>query len=291
MEIERVETAPGVVPEGYHCRCRFCQKSIGELVRADGTNYSRLDRRKYYDPIERGSGGHIAKTPLHVARGAIQEYSRPGGWVLDPTAGSGTTLVESLVQGRNAAGMELQYEEVISANVRRHAVGGLLARVRIGDSRGIGGFLSDMGEEFDLVVNNPPYFGDQSFPGPSVHGRGREHRATERKFLYDKDLPNLAFLKEGTEYWQTMADIYRQCTDYLIPGGRFVVGVKDQMRSKKPDYLHEKFAEVLEGIGLVHEGTAFLKHYPPTLHLSTYGGRYGVEPPKYQSIVVFRKGG
>ena len=70
-----------------------------------------------------------------------------------------------------------------------------------------------------------------------------------------------------------------------------MIGVKDQMRRKVADGLHEKFATLLESIGLIHEGTAFLRHYPSTLFQNTYEKRCGVKPPLYQTIIVFRKEG
>lgn len=281
MDIEQVNVVKGQVPEDYHCTCRFCQKAIGELIRTDGTYYSRLERRQYYDPAESGEGGHIAKTPLHVARWAIQAYSSSGDWVLDPTMGAGTTAVEALVQGRNAAGMELQYEGVLSANVSRHARDGLKAMIRFGDARGIGDFLQGVPRP-SLVVNNPPYSGDktEALPGNKMRG----------KYQYNQDLPNLAFLKEGEEYWRTVQGIYSACSEHLLPGGHFVIGVKDQMRKKEPDGLHIRLAETLEQVGLEFVGTAFLRHYPGTLHIHTYEKRTGVKPPLYQTITVFRKG-
>lgn len=283
-----VHVDPGVVPGNYHCECRFCSNTIGELISKSGEYYSRLERRKYYDPIESGGGGHIAKTPLHIARWAVQAYTRPGDWVLDPTAGAGTTLVESLAQGRNAAGVELEYTGIIQANVRKHATGGVTAVVGLGDTRSIETMIKTM--KFNLIQNNPPYFGDQSFPGPAKEGYGKEFRDKETVFRYDQNLPNLAHLGEGPEYWDWIKKLYSVCMEHLVPGGRFVVGVKDQMRNKKPDQLHERLAEVLESIGLLHEGTAFLKHHPTTLHLNTYFNRYGVHPPYYQTILVFKKG-
>ncbi len=62
------------------------------------------------------------------------------------------------------------------------------------------------------------------------------------------------------------------------------------MRRKEPDGLHRKMGEVLEELGLTHVRTAFLRHYPGTLFLNTYEKRYGVAPPYYQSILVFKKG-
>lgn len=280
---ERIQVISGVIPRRYHCRCRFCRRAIGELRRVDGDYYNRNERRRYYDPVERGKSGHVAKTPLHIARWAVQQFTSPGDWVLDPTAGAGTTLVEALREGRNVAGVELQFGGILRANVRRSQRRGLRAEIQIGDAREARGFLEGL-PLFTLIVNNPPYSGDEHMS--TLIGSERWTFSA-----YDRDLPNLALLKEGDEYWSTIRQIYQDCTDFLRPGGVFVVGVKDQMRQKRPDQLHERFAEVLESIGLEHEGTAFLKHYPGTLHLNTYFKRYGVHPPYYQTILVFRRGG
>lgn len=287
VRVERVNVLPGVTPEDYHCRCRFCREVIGELRPEGGGYYSRLERNKYYERVERGKDGHAAKTPLHVARWAVQEYTEPGDWVLDPTAGAGTTIVEAMVQGRSAAGMEIQYKEIISANVRRHAVGTSRAILGFGDARNLGGFLTKGGvPRLTLVVNNPPYSGDES----TIHLGGPNPPPNRYDYTYDRDLPNLAFLKEGVAYWSVMSSIYRQAVDCLLPGGHIVVAVKDMMRSRTPLLLHKMLCEVLEVIeGLEFVGTAFLNHYPRTLNLNTYEARYGVPVPTYQTINVFRK--
>lgn len=292
MQGDPVHVDKGVVPSDYHCGCQYCAKSIGELRPPDGSYYSRHERNKYYDPLEKGkkSGSHIAKTPLHIARWAVQAYTRPGDWVLDPTIGAGTTAVEAITQHRNAAGMEIQYDVALKANVARNLTNGVSVHLRMGDARNIRTFLDEIDVQFQLVVNNPPYSGDESHPSPAKEGRGPEHRDKETYFFYEDGLPNLAFLKETQEYWDTMARIYRDCAERLVLGGHFVIGVKDMMKSKKPFLLHKIFAELLEGsVGLRHKGTAFLKHYPTTLHLNTYEKKFGVPPPFYQTIVVFQK--
>jgi site-specific DNA-cytosine methylase len=288
VTIPRVNLIPGKTPNDYHCNCRFCSRVIGELVQVDGSYYSRLERRRYYDPSENGKSGHIAKTPLHVARWAIQEYTKPGDWVLDPTIGAGTTAVEALIQGRDAAGMELQYERILSANLSRHAVGPRECIIGFGDAEDLAAFLSSARvPRPTLVVNNPPYSGDES----QVGRRGSELGGPDRRFVYPRNSKNLAFLKEGDEYWGAIERIYRAAAGYLLPGGRFIVGVKDMMRSKRPFLLHESLCKLLEGIGLLFVGTTFLRHYPGTLNLYTYRKLFGVEPPKYQTICVFKKKG
>jgi hypothetical protein len=40
-------------------------------------------------------------------RAAIEAFTRPGDWVIDPFAGGGTTLVEAMALGRNALGIDI----------------------------------------------------------------------------------------------------------------------------------------------------------------------------------------
>lgn len=296
---ETVHLSPQQIPSDYHCRCDYCRRPIGELRQPAGDYYSRLERREYYAPEEtrkEDGSGHIAKTPLHIARWAVQKYSRPGDWVLDPTIGAGTTAVEALTQGRNVSGMELEYGTVLKANIEKALLmpgaRDCAACVAQGDARNIGEFLQRMDTprrkmEFDLVVNNPPYSGDVS-AFPQRDGEGKV--TGNHSYLYDKSLPNLAHLKESKEYWDTMGDIYDACVDRLKLGGHFVIGVKDMVRNKEPYLLHFKFTELMLGNDEVEfVGTAFLRHHPGTFHLNRAIKEENKAVAQYQTISVFRK--
>jgi hypothetical protein len=250
-----VNVIPGHTPDDYHCDCSFCRKVIGELRPADGSYYSRLERRQYYDPREGQSNSgmaHIAKTPLHIARWAVQAYTNPGDWVLDPTIGAGTTAVESITQGRSAAGMELEFTPILKENVARalsRAPDGVTAHVAEGDARNISDILADIPAP-TLVINNPPYSGDVSMPSPGPRGRGKEFRDEEITYQYNTDLPNLAFLKEGPEYWRTMGYDAEQEAVPPPPGllptaGRARPGLRGDgfLEALPDDSLHEHLQE------------------------------------------------
>ncbi len=294
-------------PADYHCGCVYCVKGFqGVLLRKDGTPYKRTDRSQYYSKAERmktgeeGKGGHLAKTPLHVARWAVQSFTKPGDWVLDPTMGAGTTAVEALNRGCNVFGVELQYIDVISANMEENNPHGKKYHVEHGDARDLAAHMDRLipNVRFSLVVNNPPYWGDQRAQTNAKLGADPKNEKGQSAKMYtvgyDKSLPNLAFLKEGPEYWTTMHTIYSACVDRLLPGGHFVVGIKDQMRAKKADELHRKFAEMMETIpGLKFQGVVILPHWPKTLFMNTYKSFYPDAGPLpiHQSVIVFKKEG
>lgn len=52
--------------------------------------------------------GHEAPFPLELPHRCIKLLSFPGDTVLDPFTGSGTTMIESMAQGRRALGIELE---------------------------------------------------------------------------------------------------------------------------------------------------------------------------------------
>lgn len=265
------------LPEDYVGVSKYAEKYWGQLIRPDGSYYNRLERNRYYDPMEKK---HPAKTPLHIAKWAIQSYTKPGDWVLDPTMGAGTTAVESLRLGRSVAGVELEFFDVVEANVRLNMRPGLKHDLRQGDARNLKKILNP--RQFDLVVNNPPYSGDQREKGFGKNTKG------DHTVWYNKDLPNLAHLRENKEYWSMIESIYSQCVGLMKPGARFVVGVKDMMRAGKPFKLHEMLGDVLSQF-LSYEGMVLLKHHPTTLFLNTYEKKTGIKPPLYQTVLIFRK--
>lgn len=65
-----------------------------------------------------GLHAFAAKCPPQLARFGIENYSRQGETVLDPMAGSGTTLVEASLLGRNAIGFDLDPLSCLIARVK-----------------------------------------------------------------------------------------------------------------------------------------------------------------------------
>jgi DNA modification methylase len=116
-----------------------------------------------------GSAAHPAKMLPALAQLAITTYTDPGGLVLDPMCGIGTTLVEAVHQGRDAVGVEYEQRwaalarDNISHAVDHGATGH--AAVAAGDARHAAALLGpDLTGRVDLLLTSPPY-------GSSVHGQ------------------------------------------------------------------------------------------------------------------------
>ena len=66
---------------------------------------------------------HPTVKPLELMRWLVRLLCPPGGLVLDPTAGSGTTGAAALLEGRRFVGIELEpaYLEIAQARIAHHA--------------------------------------------------------------------------------------------------------------------------------------------------------------------------
>jgi hypothetical protein len=70
-------------------------------------------------PPERGGSTHPTMKPLKLMRYLVKLVTPPGGMVLDPFAGSGTTLVAAKKEGFSAIGIEIapEYYEIALARI------------------------------------------------------------------------------------------------------------------------------------------------------------------------------
>jgi DNA modification methylase len=134
-------------------------------------------------PRKRGVLVHPAKFPESMAREFIEFFTKRGGTVLDPMAGTGSTLVAALRAGRHSYGIELnpKYAELASRILaeERQQLGdtadGLHAEIIKGDSRLATAFQLPL---IDYVLTSPPYW-------DMLHARGAQ---TQKKRLSSPDL-------------------------------------------------------------------------------------------------------
>ena len=78
------------------------------IIRISG---QRMKKDVIESPVESLPGnGHPAIFPVYVVREIIRLLSPPGGQVLDPYSGSGSTIIAALREGRNCIGIDISAE-------------------------------------------------------------------------------------------------------------------------------------------------------------------------------------
>jgi len=161
-------------------------------------------QRVWYTPE---SVSHPAKMNTLLTRKLITTFTNPGDVVLDPMAGVGTTLVESMLLGRNVVAVDIEekfcklmegnlenVKEINDKSKFKLRLG--RAAVIKGDSRYLAQLLQD---KMDAVVTSPPYSGavNKHAGGDKVRERFEgfmgESQLEARKYSEDEaNIGNLA---------------------------------------------------------------------------------------------------
>jgi len=145
----------------------------------------------------------------YVPRNLIERFTTGGELVLDPMMGSGTTLVECKLLGRNALGVDINRDAVMLAHDRLNfeTAGRPPGAIRLfwGDARK----LNEVGSSsIDLVATHPPYANIINYGGTRFGG----------------DLSNLASI---SDYLDAMREIATECLRVLNDGRHCAILIGD----------------------------------------------------------------
>lgn len=107
-------------------------------------------------------GNFRGNWPPQMARNIILRYSKPGEWVLDQMCGSGTTLIECKLLGRNAIGVDINQDCVMLTRDRLNFEYAPLdpnfpkveIKTYVGDARNLNLIEND---SIHLIATHPPY--------------------------------------------------------------------------------------------------------------------------------------
>jgi len=197
---------------------------------------SSAKQRRYYD---KASLVHPAKMPTFLVQKIITEYSKPGDIVLDPMAGIGTTLIEAVLLGRNAIGVEYEqkFVSIIELNLKsvevfRNKIKGMgKAAILKGDSRQLSKVLKENTDKIDAVITSPPF--EDNTSGLKHNARGKdvvEGRAEMDTYSKDKSNKEQLGNLSGETYFDAMLLVYKGCFDVLRRGGAMALVTKNFVR-------------------------------------------------------------
>lgn len=226
----------------------------------EGVDTQRQDR---YVPAS--VRAHPGKMRPALARALIENYTRPGDWILDPLSGIGTTGVEAIYLDRNYVGIELEPRFVVlqRQNLRRAKRAGATGWgvVYQGDARRLDakdGLPQPREPEaangpIHAVITSPPYGARLQ---PQNNGsritrellrQGRYHRGI-LPGIYGPGQDNLGNLDSRTQLEQ-MEHVYAGCYQVLRPGGLLLVVLQPGRQRQHLRALHHETARLCQELG------------------------------------------
>jgi DNA modification methylase len=187
-------------------------------------------------PRKKGVLRHPAKFPETMAQEFIEFFTKKGQTVLDPMAGTGSTLVAALRCGRNSFGIELNpnYADIARQVIGEErellgsSVGTLKSEMITGDASLASSYPIPV---VDYVLTSPPYW-------DMLHARGaltqKKRRAeSELDVFYSDDPQDVGNLHDYDGFLSTLVTIYTGLKPLLREKAYLTIIVKNVKKGGK----------------------------------------------------------
>ncbi|MCL4272867.1 MAG: hypothetical protein KJZ77_03280 [Anaerolineales bacterium] len=179
---------------------------------------------------------HPAKYPETMAQEFIEFFTKTGETVLDPMAGTGSTLIAALRAGRNSYGIELnpKYAEIAKQLIEeeraalRESVVNLKSEIVNGDA--LHAVHYDL-PPVDYVLTSPPYW-------DMLHAKGSENQKKRRTdneldVVYSEDPNDLGNIHDYEAFLEKLVAIYAGLKPLLREKAYLTIIVKNVKKGGK----------------------------------------------------------
>jgi len=198
---------------------------------------------------------HPATFPLSLAKRVIQLFSHEGELVLDPFAGSGTTLLAAQDLNRNAVGFDLldKYINLSASRLKEERLLFKAHQIAIqDDARNIPKYLDK--SSVKLIFTSPPYANLLNRKRKNKSRRDRDNGQLGKVEQYSQDVRDLGTL-ELEKYTKEMGEIFQNLLPILRPKGHCVINVPDMWWENERITIHVSLIEELRKRGYQFRNT------------------------------------
>ena len=187
-------------------------------------------------PRKKGVLTHPAKFPETMAQEFIEFFTKKGGAVLDPMAGTGSTLIAALRAGRNSCGIELnaKYARIAEQMIadERAALGKpakqLNSQIILADAS----HATELGlSTFDYVLTSPPYWDMLRSRGAATQRKRRG--AVDLDVYYSDDPQDLGNIGDYDHFVEKLVVIYVGLKPLLCEKAYLTIIVKNVKKGGK----------------------------------------------------------
>jgi len=187
-------------------------------------------------PRKKGVLVHPAKFPETMAQEFIEFFTQAGETVLDPMAGTGSTLVAALRAGRNSYGIELnpKYAKIAKQILEEERAGlgssieNLKSEIIHGDAAQITNYELPI---TNYVLTSPPYW-------DMLHAKGSENQKKRREsneldVHYSDDPNDMGNISDYEEFLGKLVNIYKGLKPLLREKAYLTIIVKNVKKGGK----------------------------------------------------------
>lgn len=203
---------------------------------------------------------HPAKFPETLAQEFIEFFTKRGQVILDPMAGSGSSLVAALRSGRHSYGIELnpRYAQMAEQAVQQEQTrlmsldasqqgSGLVAQTILGNAADIALHVQTHAiPPIDYVITSPPYW-------DMLHARGAKTQSKRRlseelDVYYSDDEQDLGNISDYQEFLSSLCQIYVLLKPHLKTKAYLTIIVKNVKKGGVMYPLAWDIAHTLSGV-------------------------------------------
>lgn len=193
---------------------------------------------------------HPATFPISLAKKIIELFTHEGQLVLDPFAGSGTSLIAANDLNRNAVGFDLQrkYIDLCESRLQKHVnLFNSCEQIAIqDDARNIPNYIS--AESVSLIWTSPPYANLLNRTRKNKSRRDRNNEQLGKVEQYSQDERDLGTMSIDA-YTAVMGDIFESLLPLLKEKAHCVINVPDMWWENSRITIHVALIEELRKRG------------------------------------------
>ena len=187
-------------------------------------------------PRKKGVLVHPAKFPETMAQEFIEFFTKKGQTVLDPMAGTGSTLIAALRAGRNSYGIELnpKYAQIAEQLIQaeRAALGDAIANLKSDIVNGDAALALEYKIPIvDYVLTSPPYWDMLHAKGAGTQKKRRS--SAELDVFYSDDPNDMGNIHDYEEFVEKLVKIYEGLKPLLCEKAYLTVIVKNIKKGGK----------------------------------------------------------
>jgi len=220
-------------------------------------------------------GNYRGNWSPYIPRNLLGRYSKPGDHVCDQMMGSGTTLVECKLMGRNGLGVDINLDSIMVAlnrlDFKYNPLDGSYVEPQIRVYQGDARDLKEIHDsEIDLIATHPPYCGIVSYSKSRVQG----------------DLSSLKLEPFIEEMGRVASESFR----ILKPDHHCAILIGDTRKHRH--YIPVSIgvlSKFLEAGFILREDVIKLQHKTKTTREKWRGSKYDFLKIAHEHLYVFRK--